>query len=155
MSLYGLFAVTVFLEMLTFFWVASRIGWGWAIIVILATAVVGVMVVRRAGVAVFRRVRAKVDQGQMPGRELSDGFVMLVAGVLLITPGFIADVAGLLLLVPAIRDVVYRFSSKRLNNRFTVITSSYTTSRRSTRGELSQGNVIEGEIIDVEPDDAF
>lgn len=153
MSLYGLFAVTVFLEMLTFFWVASSIGWGVASIVVLATAAAGVMVVRRAGVAVFRRVRAKVDQGQMPGRELSDGFVMLVAGVLLITPGFIADVAGLLLLVPAIRDVVYRFSSKRLNNRFTVITSGYTTSRRSTAGELSQGDVIEGEIIDVEPED--
>ena len=153
MSLYGLFAVMVFLEMLTFFWVASWIGWGWAILIVLGTAVGGIMVMRRAGVAVFRRMRAKFDQGQMPGRELSDGFTMLVAGVLLITPGFIADIVGLLLLVPAFRDVVYRFSSKRLSTRFTVITSNYSTGRQPTLGEVTQGNVIEGEIIDIDPED--
>lgn len=144
MSLYGIFAVMVFLEMVTFFLVATEIGWGWAILIVLGTAVVGAMVVRRAGVAVFRRVRQKVDQGQMPGSELSDGFAMLMAGVLLITPGFIADVAGLLLLLPAVRGLVYRFSSKRFSNRFTVVTSSYRALGRDRIG---------GEIIDIEPED--
>lgn len=144
MSLYGIFAVMVFLEMVTFFWVASEIGWGWAILIVLGTAVVGAMVVRRAGVSVFRRVRQKVDQGQMPGSELSDGFALLMAGVLLITPGFIADVAGLLLLLPAVRAVVYRFSSKRFSNRFTVVTSSY---------RMIERDQIGGEIIDIEPED--
>ncbi len=144
MSLYGIFAVMVFVEMVTFFVVATEIGWGWAILIVLGTAVIGGMVVRRAGVAAFRRVRGKIDQGEMPGRELSDGFVMLMAGVLLITPGFIADLAGLLLLLPAVRDVVYRFSSKRFSHRFTVITSS---SRASGREQIT------GEIIDIEPED--
>lgn len=144
MSLYGIFAVMVFLEMVTFFLVASEIGWGWAILIVLGTAVIGAMVVRRAGVAVFRRVRQKVDQGQMPGSELSDGFAMLMAGVLLMTPGFIADLVGLLLLLPAVRGVVYRFSAKRFSNRFTVVTSSYRMTGRDQIG---------GEIIDIEPED--
>lgn len=144
MSLYGLFAVMVFLEMITFVWVGSSIGWGWAILIVLTTAVVGAAVVRRAGVAVWRRVRARIDQGQVPGRELGDGFAMLVAGVLLITPGFIADVSGLLLLLPPVREAVYRFSVRRFGNRYTVITSS--------RRAIGHERFI-GEIIDIEPED--
>lgn len=148
MSLYGMFALMVLVEMLVFFWVASSIGWGWALLIVLGTAVIGGMVVRRAGVAAFRRVRDKIDRREMPGRELSEGFTLLVAGIFLITPGFIADVAGLLLLVPAVREVVYRFSSKRVGRRFTVITTTYSSGGRPVLGDPSQG-----EIIDVEPED--
>jgi len=77
----------------------------------------------------------------VPGRELSDGAAILVAGAFLISPGFITDTLGFLLLLPPVRDILYRIISKRFSRRFTVITTGIQTRE-----------VIEGDVIDVDPD---
>ena len=46
-------------------------------------------------------------------RELVDGFLILVAGVLMVTPGFITDIFGFLLLIPPTRAVVRRLLLRR------------------------------------------
>jgi UPF0716 protein FxsA len=138
------FALVALAEMLTFFWVGDRIGLGWALGLALATALVGSYLVRRAGVAVWRRLRHKLDVGELPGRELSDGAAILVAGAFLISPGFITDVLGFLLLMPFVRDVIYGLISRRFRNRMTVFTSKFTTVTREP---------VYGEVIDVDPDE--
>jgi UPF0716 protein FxsA len=144
MSFFGVFAVVAVLEMATFFWVQSWIGLGWALGIALATALIGSYLVKRAGLSVLGRMRSKVDQGRLPGRELSDGAAVLVAGAFLISPGFITDTIGFLLLVPRVRDLVYRFVTKRFSSRVTVFTSNFTTTPRDP---------IIGEVIDIEPED--
>ncbi|HEU4894783.1 MAG TPA: FxsA family protein [Acidimicrobiia bacterium] len=144
MRFFGVFALIAVLEMATFFWVQSWIGLGWALGIALATALIGSYLVKRAGLSVLGRMRSKVDQGRLPGRELSDGATVLVAGAFLISPGFITDTLGFLLLVPAVRDLVYRFVTKRFSTRVTVFTSNFNTVRRDP---------IIGEVIDVEPED--
>ena len=66
--------------MATFFWVESKIGLMWALGLALTTALVGSFLVRRAGLSVLGRIQTKVSQGQLPGRELSDGAAILVSG---------------------------------------------------------------------------
>jgi UPF0716 protein FxsA len=85
----------------------------------------------------------------MPGRELSDGAAVLVAGAFLISPGFLTDAIGFLLLVPLVRDRIYRVVSKRLTSRFTVFTATGETFR-SRRTDLPPAG---GEIIDIDPED--
>lgn len=138
------FALVALVEMLTFFWVGERIGLGWALGIALATAVVGSYLVKRAGLAVLRRLRNKVSEGQLPGRELSDGAAILVAGAFLISPGFITDTLGFLLLMPLVRDGIYDLVTRRFRNRMTVITSNFTTVTREP---------VHGEVIDVDPDE--
>ena len=144
MSFFGVFAVVAVLEMATFFWVQSWIGLGWALGVALATALIGSYLVKRAGLSVLGRMRSKVDQGRLPGRELSDGAAVLVAGAFLISPGFITDTIGFLLLLPMVRDLVYRLITKRFSGRVTVFTSNFTTGARDP---------IIGEVIDVDAED--
>lgn len=139
-----LFALVALAEMLTFFWVGERIGLGWALGLALATALVGSYLVRRAGITVWRRLRNKLDVGELPGRELSDGAAILVAGAFLISPGFITDVFGFLLLMPFVRDGIYGLISRRFRNRVTVFTSKFTTVTREP---------VYGEVIDVDPDE--
>ncbi len=146
LALFGLIALA---EMATFFWVESRIGLGWALGLALATAVVGSILVKRAGVSVLARIQQRIRQSQMPGRELSDGAAVLVAGAFLISPGFITDVIGFLLLVPAVRDRIYGVASKRLTSRFTVITTAGQTFRSGRADHPPTG----GEIIDIDPED--
>ncbi|MFP3881328.1 MAG: FxsA family protein [Actinomycetota bacterium] len=139
-----LFAVIAIAEMATFFWVESRIGLGWALVLALATAVIGSYLVRRAGFSVLGRIRQKMNRAELPGRELSHGAAILVAGAFLISPGFITDTLGFLLLLPAMREMIHGVISKRLTSRVTVMTSNFQTPPR---------DVIQGEVIDIDPDD--
>lgn len=147
MRFFVIFALISIAEMATFFWVGSRIGLGWALGLALATALIGSYLVRRAGLSVLRRFGAKVNQAQLPGRELSDGAAILVSGAFLISPGFITDALGFLLLVPGIRGVIYQFLSRRLSARFTILTD-----QRIVASDWSSGT-SRGEIIDIEPGD--
>jgi UPF0716 protein FxsA len=83
--------------------VASHIGVLETIGLLFLVTVIGVWLVKRQGVAVLGRLQATIDQGRVPHRELVDGFLILVAGILLIPPGFITDAIGLLLLLPPVR----------------------------------------------------
>lgn len=142
MRFMAIFVLVAIAEMATFFWVGSIIGLGWALAIALTTAVLGSILVRRAGISVIGRIQEKTRQGEIPGRELSDGASVLVAGAFLISPGFITDTIGFLLLLPPVRDLVYRIVSRRFARRFTVVTTGFQSRRE----------VIEGEIIDVDPE---
>lgn len=138
LAAFGIIAVA---EMATFFWVESRVGLGAALGLALATAFIGSVLVRRVGLAVFERFVQKLRQGRIPGRELGDGAMVLVAGAFLISPGFITDTFGFLLLIPPVRELICRVVSKRLAGRVTVMTPGFQTT--------SDGG---GEVIDVDPD---
>ncbi len=138
------FAVIAIAEMATFFWVESRIGLGWALLLALATALIGSYLVRRAGLSVLGQIRQKMNRAELPGRELSHGAAILVAGAFLISPGFITDTLGFLLLLPAVREMIHGAVSKRLTSKVTVMTTNFQTQPRE---------VIQGEVIDIDPDD--
>lgn len=148
MRFVALFALVALAEMATFFWVGSQIGFLWALGLAVTTAVIGSILVRRAGISVFSRFRDKTSAGQVPGRELSDGATVLVAGAFLISPGFITDIMGFLLLVPGVRGFVYRRISSKLMSRVTVYTGPMTR-RRSDRGEVIDVN---GDVVEAAPE---
>ena len=50
----------------------------------------------------------------MPAPRLMDGVMILIAGVLLITPGLITDAAGFLLLIPAVRTIIRAWLKRKL-----------------------------------------
>jgi len=150
MRLVFFFTVVALAEMAAFIWVGSMIGFGWALGIALVTAVLGSVLVRRAGISVWSRFRGKVNQGVLPGRELSDGAAILVSGAFLISPGFITDTLGFLLLIPAVRDLIYRNITRRLSGRVNVLTGN-----RRIRPDWPGGSqeVLQYEIIDAEADD--
>jgi UPF0716 protein FxsA len=144
MRFFAVFALIALAEMATFFWVESQIGLSWALLLALSTALLGSVLVKRAGISVFGNFRQKLGQGGVPGRELSDGATVLVAGAFLISPGFITDILGFLLLVPLVRDLIYRMVSKRVIGRVQVFTGS------NMNAERRRPPISKGEIIDVD-----
>jgi UPF0716 protein FxsA len=144
MLFFAIFALIALAEMATFFWVGSWIGLGWALVLAVATAIIGSILVRRSGLSVLGRIQQKVNSGQVPGRELVDGAAILVSGAFLISPGFITDTLGFLLLVPAVRATAYQVVAKRFSRRFGALTSA---SQNLRPGWVTTD---EPEIIDVE-----
>jgi UPF0716 protein FxsA len=79
--------------------------------------VVGAYLVRRQGLATWRRIREQVAYGEVPGTAVIDAFLILLGGVLLLVPGFLTDAIGLLLLVPPVRAGVRAFARWLLARR--------------------------------------
>ena len=69
---------------------------------------------RIQGFGVMTRIRKELDAGHDPGRELANGVMILLAGVLLLIPGFVTDIVGLLLFLPPVRDLAWRFLKSRV-----------------------------------------
>ncbi len=114
-------------EIAAFILIAFVIGWFWAVCLFLATTVVGLIVVKRAGRRDLDRLRSQMSRnGVDPLRLDSPGLGPVIGGILLVFPGFITDLLGLLLLVPATRrklsaTIVRAFEKRRGPQRPSVV----------------------------------
>jgi UPF0716 protein FxsA len=70
---------------------------------VLVTGLIGASLLRWQGLQAWRKVQAELRAGQMPTTSLLDGFLILLASVLLISPGVLTDLVGITLLIPAFR----------------------------------------------------
>jgi UPF0716 protein FxsA len=84
------------------------------IALVILTAVLGAGLLRHQGLGLAMKIRSEVEAGKVPGRDLANGAMMLVAGVLLLTPGFVTDTLGFLLFIPQVRTRVFEFFAKRI-----------------------------------------
>ena len=115
--LFWAFVGVPLLEIMLFLQVGQRIGFWATLGVVLVTAAAGTSLVRQQGLAVLRRAQENMNRGVMPAAELVDGLLIVVAGLLLLTPGFFTDAAGFTLLLPAARAGARRLLMKRFGAR--------------------------------------
>lgn len=101
-------------EIAVFVQVGSRIGAGMTVLLVVASAVVGVGLVRRQGLATAARVQAMVGRGESPALGMLEGMALLAAGVLLVIPGFLTDIAAFALLIPPLRRGIIRLYLRRM-----------------------------------------
>lgn len=115
------FIIVPVIEILLFSFVATRIGIGWTLLLVVITAFVGSWLVSRQGRATWVDLRLQLAAGEVPTKPIVHGAMILVAGALLLTPGFLTDAIGLALLVPAVREFLRRWGAQRLASRWIVI----------------------------------
>ncbi len=104
-------------EIVAFVAVAGQIGFVLALVLLVAASALGPFVVRRVGVGIIAHTRKRLLQGEVPTKELLDGLVVLVGGVLICVPGFIGDALGLVLMVGPVRHLLIRVSGHRIARR--------------------------------------
>lgn len=101
-----LFLAVPIAELYVLIQVGQAIGILDTLALLLVISIVGAWLAKREGLSVLRRIRAALDAGRVPGTELIDGFLILLAAALMLTPGFLTDVAAILLLLPPVRASV-------------------------------------------------
>jgi UPF0716 protein FxsA len=101
-------------EIAVFVVIGGEIGALWTIGLVLLTAILGSILLRIEGIRTFVQIRNKLNAGQVPGEELTKGVMILIAGVLLLTPGFITDSIGFALFVPLVRKLIWIFLAERI-----------------------------------------
>ncbi len=121
---------------------------------VILTAVLGSWQLRLQGLATLARARQQLDRGQLPARELFDGFCLVIAGGLLLTPGFLTDALGLALFVPAVRDILRNFLASRIHaaGEARVWVDGEEVGPGSASKGRGKGTIIEGEYEDVSDD---
>jgi UPF0716 protein FxsA len=85
--------------------VSEAIGVLATLLALVAGCPIGLWAMRSQGGAVMRRLAAAVAEGRTPAREVVDGALVLIGGMLLMIPGFITDVVGLVLILPPTRSL--------------------------------------------------
>ncbi len=96
--------------------VGRSIGTPTTVALVVLTAVIGAWLLRWQGLHTLARVQAAINRRELPAIELIEGLILIVTGVLLLTPGFVTDAIGFACLLPAVR----RGFAMRLANRFII-----------------------------------
>ena len=115
-----LFLLVPVAELYVIYQVGDAIGVLWTFLLLAADSLLGSLLLKSQGRAVWLRFNDNLAQGRMPHREVIDGVLVIFGGAFLITPGFITDIVGVTLLVPPTRAVVRRFLVRRLGRRVMV-----------------------------------
>lgn len=126
------------LEIAVFIMVGGAIGILPTVLLTVATAVAGSLMLRQQGLSLIMRMQSELDSGRVPADDIMHGAMIVLASILLLIPGFVTDAVGLLLFIPPIRSAIARFIVARSN---VVIVQN---------GNLRQGD---GRVVDLDEDD--
>ncbi len=141
--LFLLFTSVSLLEIYVLVKVGGVLGAWPTVLLVVVTALLGSALVRSQGLQLLQQVQQRLAAGEMPGVQLIEGVLLLVTGVLLVTPGFVTDFCGLLLLQSKIRHGVAVYLMK--NVKITPQSQQFYY-HQSGQKKSSHDDVIEGEF---------
>ncbi|MEO9656452.1 FxsA family protein [Marinomonas sp.] len=142
-----LFILIPIIEMTVLIKVGGQIGSLATVGLVFLTAIVGVTLIRKQGLATSLKAQQKMQRGELPASEMAEGVMLMFAGLCLLIPGFMTDALGALLLISPLRKLF----AAGLIVKFM---SSIMTRGRHWRGgpTAQQGDIIEGEYVNEEND---
>jgi UPF0716 protein FxsA len=125
---------------------------------IVLTGIAGSALAKQQGFSTLRRLQRRMSRGEMPGRELVDGVIILIAGAFLLTPGVLTDVVGFLGLLPltrpAIRAWLIRQFKQRESASFRIFWTEHRGEQSPPRQSSSNGSEeATYEVIDKSPNE--
>jgi UPF0716 protein FxsA len=126
-----------FVEIYLLLKVGGLIGAFPTIFLVVLTAVMGTWLLRQQGFATFKRLQENLAQGTIPAYEMIEGPIILIGGILLLTPGFITDILGFACLIPKLRRKIAQY----VIENYLVHTSGQFES-----GKAKEKDVLEGEF---------
>ncbi|MGL1957282.1 MAG: FxsA family protein [Colwellia sp.] len=151
--LFVLFIIIPIIEITVLMQVGELLGVWPTIAIVIVSAWLGAKYVRQQGLATLQSVQTKMAQGEMPSEEIVTGLMLLVAGVLLVTPGFVTDIFGLSLLVPSVRHALAKTAQQHIKvNQFSA--NAGFQQQNPFEANVDQHNVYENEasqFVDKKP----
>jgi UPF0716 protein FxsA len=127
-----------FAEIYLLLQVGGMIGALPTIILVVLTAVLGVGLLKQQGLSTFQRFQMSVAQGEIPAYEMIEGPIILLGGVLLLTPGFITDILGLACLIAPLRRKIAQYILE--NHLIQAVNGGFQQTKAAEK------NVLEGEF---------
>ena len=145
--IFPIFVTMTLLEIYVIVSVGESIGGFSTILLVIITALIGSMLLKQQGWSTMAKAQNAMANGQTPAFEMLEGVVILISGVLLLTPGFITDTVGLLGLMPFSRAYfINKILSKNADKMFTQQNSAFMYKSKSVDKKDNKNNTIDGEF---------
>jgi UPF0716 protein FxsA len=148
-----LFIVVPIAELYVIIQVGEAIGLVPTLVLLLADAVLGSLLLRHQGRGAWRRFNEALAQRRFPGKEVADGLLIVVGGTLLLAPGFLTDIVGIFLLIPPTRAIVRSVLRRFTIGRFTVVGMPGRSSGADPSRPETRPYDIDATAQEIEPDE--
>jgi UPF0716 protein FxsA len=146
-----LFLVYVLVELAVVVALASTIGLGWTLLLLLAAFVAGSALAGSQLKRQLTRLRSGLTGQQ--SQLATDGALVALGSVLVVVPGLVSTAAGLLLLLPptraAARPVLTAMAVRGIGRRAPLITVTTVGADRYASARRARPDYIDGEVLDV------
>ena len=124
------------IEIYLFIKIGSQIGAITTILLIFATAIIGIYYAKYEGLNTLKSGFIQISKNKKPTFEIISGAAIAFSALLLIIPGFATDILGFLIIFPITRKFFFNIFSSKLKER-----------------ETQKNNFIDGDFEDIEDDD--
>lgn len=146
--LFPIFVVVTLAEIYVLVTVGQAIGGLSTVLLVIITAFIGSRLLKQQGWSTMAKAQQSIAEGRTPALEMFEGVVILVSGILLLTPGFITDILGLLGLMPWSRSYfINHFLEKNAERVFSKKNSVFINKgENSGTKKTNKDETIEGEF---------
>ena len=120
----------------------ARIGFFPTLGLVVLTGILGASLARQQGISTLVKIQNELRSGKVPTDELIEGAMIVVGGIVLITPGILTDIFGFALMIPKFRKSV----SKSLKNSFG---GNFSTIRQNPTDNKDSFKNSRDDVIDV------
>ena len=145
--LFPIFVVVTLAEIYVLVSVGQAIGGLSTVLLVIITAFIGSSLLRSQGWSTMAKAQQSIAEGRAPAMEMLEGVVIVVSGILLLTPGFLTDTLGLLGLMPWSRTYfINHFLEKNAERVFISRNSVFIHKSESTETKNKKDETIEGEF---------
>tara|TARA_Y100000746_G_scaffold232690_1_gene250643 strand:- start:3453 stop:3905 length:453 start_codon:yes stop_codon:yes gene_type:complete len=145
--LFPIFVVVTLAEIFVLVSVGQAIGGLSTVLLVIITAFIGSSLLRSQGWSTMAKAQQSIAEGRAPAMEMLEGVVIVVSGILLLTPGFLTDTLGLLGLMPWSRTYfINHFLEKNAERVFKSRNSVFIHKSESTETKNKKDETIEGEF---------
>ena len=140
--LFFMFVGIPILEISIFISIGGAIGLWPTLTTILATALIGSILIKKQGLKTLYSAQKQFNDGHLPLEDFFDGLCIIISGIFLITPGFLTDIIGILVLFPLFRSLLKKIISNVLMNK---------TNSRQFSSYQKTSQTIDGEFEQIQP----
>ena len=119
-----LFITVPLIEVLILIKLGSLFGFWPTIFLVIGTGVLGAYLAKLYGLTIWFQIQQDLQAGKMPADKLIDGLLILIGGIVLLTPGLLTDILGFILLIPFTRNYFKRFAKKKFKKMSDAQTSN-------------------------------
>jgi len=134
------------LEVILFITVGKYIGLWNTILIIIVTGIIGAILVKSQGVAIFNKALEEIKSNKMPLFSIFEGIAILIAGAFLLTPGFLTDTLGCVLLIPKTRNIIIKYITSYLEKK----TMYKKKSMYEKNEEDKENKIFEGDFEEID-----
>jgi UPF0716 protein FxsA len=139
-GMFLLFVLVPLAELTLLLMIAEASHWWVSLAIVIATGLIGASLARHQGAHAWRRLSVDLRAGKLPTDSGLDAVLILIAGIVLITPGVLTDLAGILLLIPLTRGAARRRIKRWASQRFQV------------NAQVMRSQVVDSYVVEDEAD---